>query len=173
MSDIRTEIADDRGIIKKIQLLLPGYRGYRINEDLRDADVILKDALYKKMLEVINELKSGQASLTSKGVFKGLEVIGNTRSRIQTAAAAIKHHEMGYSGISAPIKADEKKISAMYDLDVKIHDEIQGLDSAMKEYVKECNAGNLKTDLLQVVDSKVGSILDLNKSRANLLYGRS
>ncbi|MGC8506596.1 MAG: hypothetical protein ACP5NK_07860 [Thermoplasmata archaeon] len=171
MSDIRNEISDDRGIIKKIQLLLPGYRGYRINEDLRDADIFLKDALYKKMLEVISELKNGQASLISNGVFSGLEVIGTTRSRIQTASALVRHHDLGYSGVSAPIRADAKKISAIYDLDSKISEEIKRLDSAMKEFVNECNSGKLNTELLQQVNSVVASILDLNKSRANLLYG--
>jgi len=48
MSDIRDQVVDDRGTIKKLQLIFPGYHGYRVNEDLRDADIYLKDELYKK-----------------------------------------------------------------------------------------------------------------------------
>jgi len=38
MTDLRTKVEEDRGLLKKIELFLPGFRGYRKKEDLRAAD---------------------------------------------------------------------------------------------------------------------------------------
>jgi hypothetical protein len=171
MTDLRDQVVEDRGVIKKIQLIFPGYHGYRVNEDLRDADVILKDELYKKMLDVITNLKAGESSLVGNGQFKGLESIGAVRSKIQTAAEAVKHHGAGYSGISAPIRVDAKKISALYDLDMKIFEQMQNLWNAVNGFVQDCASGNFNQGKLQEVGSVVSVITDLNNSRENLLYG--
>lgn len=171
MADLRDQVAEDRGVIKKIQLIFPGYHGYRVNEDLRDADVILKDELYKKMLSVISDLKEGESSLVSNGQFKELESIGTVRSKVQTAAENVKHHGLGYSGISPPLKIDAKKISALYDLDMRIFAQIQGLETKVKGFVQSCASGNFMQSSLNEVGIAIDSISDLNNSRENLLYG--
>jgi len=48
MADIRQRVKEDQGILKKIQMFVPGFRGYRQREDLRDADRMLRDQLAKK-----------------------------------------------------------------------------------------------------------------------------
>ncbi|MGC8562477.1 MAG: hypothetical protein ACP5UZ_01005 [Thermoplasmata archaeon] len=171
MTDLRDQVVEDRGIIKKIQLVFPGYHGYRINEDLRDADVILKDELYKKMLDVISNLKVGESSLVSSGKFAGLESIGALRSRIQSAAEIVKHHGAGYSGISAPVKVDAKKISSLYDLDMKIFEQIQSLQKIMNEFVENCANGSIDQSKVQGINETLLAITDLNNSRETLLYG--
>ncbi len=171
MTDLRDQVVEDRGVIKKIQLIFPGYHGYRINEDLRDADIILKDELYKKMLDVISNLKTGEGSLVSSGQFKGLESIGVLRSRIQTVAEAVKHHGAGYSGISAPIKVDAKKISALYDLDMQIFDQIQNLQKGVNSFVQNCSSGNVNQEGIAGINNVISAISDLNSSRETLLYG--
>ncbi len=171
MTDLRDQVVEDRGVIKKIQLVFPGYHGYRVSEDLRDADIILKDELYKKMLAVITDLKNGESTLVSNGKFSGLESIGVLRSRIQTAAEVVKHHGAGYSGISAPVKVDARKISALYDLDMKIFDQIQGLQKTVNSFVQDCNSGNINQSAIQAINGVLSSITDLNNSRETLLYG--
>jgi hypothetical protein len=171
MTDLRDQVVEDRGVIKKIQLVFPGYHGYRVNEDLRDADVILKDELYKKMLDVISNLKEGESSLVSSGKFAGLESIGTLRSRIQTAAETIKHHGTGYSGISAPVRVDAKKISSLYDLDMKIFEQIQSLMNLMNAFVQNCANGNIDQSKLQGINATLSAITSLNNSRETLLYG--
>ena len=40
--DIRNDVEDNRSILKKIQLLVPGFSGYRQKEDIRIADQLLR-----------------------------------------------------------------------------------------------------------------------------------
>ncbi|MEM3965619.1 MAG: hypothetical protein QXP79_03400 [Thermoplasmata archaeon] len=145
MDDIRNEVVEDRGIIKKLQLLFPGYHGYRVNEDLRDADIYLKNELYKK--------------------------IGIVRSKIQTLAADIKHHEAGYSGISPPVRVNKDKISSLYDLDMKIYEEILKLDENIKNFVDSCNLGKIDNEILSRIDANLNNLKFINDSRDKILYG--
>ena len=43
MTDLRKRVEEDRGILKRIQIFLPGYSGYRKKEDLRIADSMLRN----------------------------------------------------------------------------------------------------------------------------------
>jgi len=171
MGDLREDVVNDRGAIKKLQLLFPGYHGYRVNEDLRDADIYLKSELYKKMLGIIETLKQAEQALTSNGIFKNLERIGAVRSKLQAVAGEIKHHEAGYSGISPPIRIGKEKISALYDLDMKIYDGIVNLDSNVKNFLNSCISGNLDFSLLSAIENNIGDLKALNDSRDRILYG--
>lgn len=171
MSDLREDVVDDRGVIKKLQLLFPGYHGYRVNEDLRDADIYLKNELYKKMLDVIETLKQAEQSLVSNGIFKDLDRIGVVRSRIQALAGDIKHHEAGYSGISPPVRVGKEKISALYDLDMKIYNAIIRLDEGVRNFLSQCSSGNFDFSVLSSIDDVLKDLKSLNDSRDRLLYG--
>ncbi|MEM0073829.1 MAG: hypothetical protein QW364_05445 [Thermoplasmatales archaeon] len=171
MTDLRDQVAEDRGIIKRIQLIFPGYHGYRVNEDLRDADIILKDELYKRMLNCIGKLKTAEQALVGRGSFNLLEYFGPLRSKIQTAAEDVKHHGAGYTGISPPIRVDAKKISSLYDLDMKIFEKIQGIEYAVDSLLKSCLSGNPDISSFSNIDSLVNEVTSLNNSRDSLLYG--
>ncbi|MEM0127627.1 MAG: hypothetical protein QXO03_00875 [Thermoplasmatales archaeon] len=171
MTDLRDQVAEDRGVIKRIQLIFPGYHGYRINEDLRDADIILKDELYKRMLNCIGKLKEAEQALVRSGSFKALEYFGTLRSKIQMAAEDIKHHGAGYTGISPPVRVDAKKISSLYDLDMKIFENIKGIEGATDSLLKSCQSGNPDLTGFSVIVGMVDEISSLNNSRDALLYG--
>ncbi len=171
MTDLREDVVDDRGVIKKLQLLFPGYHGYRINEDLRDADIYLKNELYKKMLNNIDLLKNAEQNLTINGIFLNLDRIGIIRSRMQTLAGEIKHHEAGYSGISPPIRIGKEKISTLYDLDMKIYDQITNLENILKKYVDDTSIGKNDVSLLNDLIIALNNLKELNDSRDKILYG--
>lgn len=42
MVDLRERVEEERGLIKNIQLAIPGFRGYRKREDIRIADSLLR-----------------------------------------------------------------------------------------------------------------------------------
>lgn len=171
MSDIRDQIVDDRGTIKRLQLIFPGYHGYRVNEDLRDADIYLKDELYKKMLSIIDIIKDGEAGLVSSANFKALESVGKIRSEIQMLAADIKHHTAGYSGISAPIRVNANKISSLYDLDMQIFQQIVNLNELANKFYQDAMGGVVNPDSVSQIMNTLSNIRTINDSREKLLYG--
>ncbi|HSV42580.1 MAG TPA: hypothetical protein VLH13_04130, partial [Methanomassiliicoccales archaeon] len=63
MPDIRQKVEEDRGLLKKIQMIIPGYRGYRIREDLRDSDKMLRMELSKRLGIQRRELEEARTEL--------------------------------------------------------------------------------------------------------------
>ncbi|MGC8585021.1 MAG: hypothetical protein ACP5L4_02715 [Thermoplasmata archaeon] len=171
MTDYRKEVVDDRGAIKKLQLLIPGYRGYRINEDLRDADIFLKNEIYKKMLFYIDKLKEAENNLVKKGMFMNLEDIKDAVSKIQTVAAQIKHHEAGYSGISAPLRITADKLSRVYDLDSSIADLLSGLENSIDSFYSDTLTGKFNSEKLNAITDNVSKLIEINNMRDKIIYG--
>src|SRR6058998_2696758 len=57
MPDIRDRAEQDRGLLKKIQLVIPGYAGYRRREEIRAADNLLRIQLANQLKGVRGELE--------------------------------------------------------------------------------------------------------------------
>lgn len=116
--DLRTRVVDDRGLIKKLQASVPGWREYRDKEDIRVADALLRgqlaDRFARRILPAIEEARersSGRLDLEAVREIGGL--VGDARS----TEACIRHAEQGYSGISAAYTVDAPALSRLYDYD--------------------------------------------------------
>lgn len=116
MTDIRDRVEEDRGPLKTIQTFVPGFRGYRLREDLRDSDRMLRAQLAKRLglqrrgLEdcrtLIKDLMSPQ-----------LEMLGGVISRFKKVEGLLAHAEMGYSGFRADIQVKEPQLNSLYEYD--------------------------------------------------------
>lgn len=47
--DLRKKVKEDRGLLKELELAIPGFKGYREREDLRIADSLLRAQLADKL----------------------------------------------------------------------------------------------------------------------------
>jgi len=117
MPDIRERVEEDRGLLKKIQLLIPGYAGYRRREDIRQADSLLRLQLYDRVKRVRTELEGIRDQMAANGKFQGLQAIGNLIFQLQGTEAKVRHAEGGYSGISPAIRIEESELDKLYEYD--------------------------------------------------------
>ena len=171
MPDLRDVVEDDRGLIKKIQLSIPGYRGYRKREDLRIADSLLREEVAKRMTHVekdaieIRKLLGEAMEMDRMNDLKGLIY------DIQTFRNRIEHAEQEYSGISADYRILENELEALYEYDLKlfssvdrIRNELKGVDptlddASFKVKVKEVRA--VMKDLMEDYDLRTETIANM------------
>jgi len=117
MPDVRERVEADRGLLKKLQLMIPGYAGYRRREDIRAADNILRLQLTDRMKAVRVELETIRDQMAMEGKYQGLQSIGNAIFALQGIEGKIRHAEGGYSGISATIRIEETELDKLYEYD--------------------------------------------------------
>ncbi len=117
MPDIRERVEEDRGLIKKIQLKIPGYAGYRRREDIRNADILLRNQVADQVKKVRTSLEGVRDDLAAAGKYQGLQPIGNLIFNLQATEARVRHAEGGYSGISANIRVEEPELDKLYEYD--------------------------------------------------------
>src|SRR3970040_1016658 len=127
MPDIRERVEADRGLLKKIQLMIPGYAGYRRREDIRAADNILRIQLSDQVKGVRGELETIRDGMAMEGKTTGLSPIGNAIFTLEGIEAKVRHAEGGYSGISATIRIEETELDRLYEYDYAM---LMSLDKA-------------------------------------------
>jgi hypothetical protein len=127
MPDVRERVEADRGLLKKIQLLIPGYAGYRRREDIRGADNILRIQLADSMKAVRGELENIRDGMAMEGRVQGLQEIGNAIFNLQGLEGKVRHAEGGYSGFSPMLRIEERELDRLYEYDWSM---LQALDKA-------------------------------------------
>ena len=130
MADIRQRVDEDRGILKKIQDFVPGFRGYRRREDLRDADRMLRSQIAGHLGSVRKDLESSRMLISAGWNSKELELLGGLISQLKKLEGQVAHAETGYSGFVADIEVKEDQIFRLYDYDASMIDMIGQMRSS-------------------------------------------
>ncbi len=144
MVDLRNKVEADRGLLKQIELIIPGFRGYRLREDLRIADSLLREGLVREMKISANNFEEIRKALAKRNEIDVLEDAGILVSKTNALIAKIQHAEQGYTGISADHRIDIPELNQMYEWDLSLLHTIDRLNNA---------SGSLKATV-RTMDSK-------------------
>ena len=104
MTDVRQQVEEDRGLLKKIQLVIPGFRGYRKREDIRAADSILRLQMADGLVKVREGLEEARRAMTEDYQTKNIDQVGRAISKSRTLEGKVRHAEQGYSGFSPAVR---------------------------------------------------------------------
>jgi len=127
--DLRTRVDQDRGSLKRLQLLVPGYRAYRQGEDIREADSFLRVQVANRLANGIQTIQNVRSALTQAGQFAALTDLAPLLADLQMLEGSVRHAEQGYSGISAPVRVGTAQLDRLYEYDygfVQAADQLNG-----------------------------------------------
>ncbi len=175
-TDLRKEVEEDRGLLKKIQLCIPGFRGYRQREDIRIADSLLRnqiaDSLKNTVLLPLEEVREAAS--------RGMELdlmndIAAVISKAKTMEARIRHAEQGYSGISAGIRVERAGLNTLYEYDVALLDGVAALGVQSKAVLAAAEDESFDTVRagLKTMKSDLTSFMTLFDKRIEEISGIS
>jgi len=131
MTDIRDRVEEDRGILKKIQNYIPGFRGYRRKEDLRDADRMLRSQLAQRLSVTRRGLEECRGLLMQSYGSKELETLGGLINQFKKVEGLVAHAETGYSGLVADIQIKEEELDKLYEFDAAMLDHITAISASV------------------------------------------
>jgi hypothetical protein len=174
LPDIRDRVEDDRGLLKKIQTIIPGFRGYRIKEDLRDSDRMLRAELVKKMAQERAQLEDSRRKLVRKDpTSEALEGIGSLINLMKRVEGEMLHAEMGYSGIAADVKMKQNELNRLYEYDASMIESISFIDEALVRLPDMVRSGDSAgvTETVDTVRDRVEGLEDRFKRRKAAITG--
>ena len=128
--DIRQQVDANRGFAKKLELLIPGLRGYRSKEDIRVSDELLRNQVADKLDHVKDNLQQLRKQVAAANDFTNLTNVGSLMAQVQTLSGEVRHAGQGYAGWVAPIQIDEDKLNKLYDYDYSFVSSVFQLDQA-------------------------------------------
>lgn len=98
-------------------LLIPGFRGYRLGEDLREADSVLRLQVADKIHAAINTLTQRRQALATAGRFDSLNDLALSIADLNRLEGEIRHAEQGYTGISPALRVSIPGQDKLYEYD--------------------------------------------------------
>jgi hypothetical protein len=128
--DVRQQVEANRGIAKKLELLIPGLRGYRNKEDIRVSDELLRNQVADRLDKVRDNLQQLRKQIASSGDFTNLTNVGSLITQVQTLSGEVRHAGQGYAGWVAPIQITDDKLNKLYDYDYSFVTAVLRLDEA-------------------------------------------
>jgi len=153
MVDLRERVKEDRGLLKKVEMAIPGFRGYRKREDLRIADSLLRKQLADDLGDVKDKIELCRKDLANKMEMDLLNNIGALMNNITSTENRIRHAEQGYTGVSGDYNIREDELEDMYEWDLHLISDIQklfGIVSVLQSTISSGEAGAIKKKIDEV-----------------------
>ena len=115
--DIRQQVDQNQGTLKKLEMLIPGLRGYRSKEDIRVSDDLLRNQVSDKIDQAKGNLEGLRRQMVLAGDFNNLTSVGSLISQLQQFSGEIRHAQQGYSGIAATFSFTDDRLNKLYEYD--------------------------------------------------------
>jgi hypothetical protein len=115
--DLRQRVDDDRGIIKRLQLLVPGYRSYREAEDIRAADELLRVQVADKVKNARATVENTRGALVQANQFQALNSLSPLIADLWRLEGEIRAGEQGFTGISPSVRIRPEQLDRLYEYD--------------------------------------------------------
>jgi len=173
MVDLREKVEEDRGLLKKIELAIPGFRGYRKREDLRIADSLLREQLADKIKNVAGDLEECREILTRNMEMDLLEDAGRLVNQIGALEGKVRHAEQGYTGVSADYRIEESELNRLYEWDLRLLGHIDTLKNEARKLRTEIDTGDTEKirGELQNMHGKLREFTDVFEKRREAIVG--
>ncbi len=115
--DLRQKVDNDRGFLKRLQLLVPGFRGYRQGEDIREADSFLRIQVADKIKNARTTVENSRAGLANANQFQVLNDLAPLIANLWQLEGEVRHAEQGYTGISPAVRINPQQLDRLYEYD--------------------------------------------------------
>jgi len=115
--DLRQSVDQSRGMLKRLQLLVPGYSGYRQATDIQAAASLLRLQVAEKIRNARATLENARTGLVNANQFAVLTDIAPLLADLQRLEGQIRHAEQGYTGISPAVRINPQQLDRLYEYD--------------------------------------------------------
>ncbi|PVU74520.1 hypothetical protein DDW11_05890 [Sulfolobus sp. SCGC AB-777_G06] len=107
--------------LEKLQLLVPGYRGYKAKDLIRQDDFLVRQATIMKLETAINNLANSESQIARSQPFSPLlRNIEDTISEIRTLIGILNSTQGGGADIYARYKIHTEQLDEIYKNDLQM-----------------------------------------------------
>ncbi len=169
MPDIRDRVEEERGLLKRIQLHVPGFAGYRRREDIRTADNMLRIQMANMIKDVRRTVEDAREVMADNYVMGEVDKIGGLISGFQTLEGKVRHAEGGYSGISPAIRILEDELNRLYEYDASLLDTCVNMDNEAKALRDAATGSDGLPEKVDKLRNMIRDFEDTFKKRMNVI----
>jgi flagellar motility protein MotE (MotC chaperone) len=171
MVDLREKVAEDRTFLKKLELAIPGFRGYRKREDRRAADSLLRKQLADKLRECTKIAEEIRETLASQMEIELIREAGNLVNKLDALESKVRHAEQGYAGISPDIRVLEEEIERLYEFDYSLITGVEKLKNLLNSAKESLVLGDVSSykSQMNAINSEIKEFLSKFNKRIEII----
>jgi hypothetical protein len=98
---------------EKIELLIPGFRGYKEKEMRRESDKLIRNQIYQKLSDAESSAKDTYRALVNQGANDTWDDTDHLLARLDRVVERVNHSEYGYAGFFDIAKVKEPYLDRM------------------------------------------------------------
>jgi hypothetical protein len=169
--NIKEQISGSKGLLERIAMYIPGYRGYKQKNVARDTDREVRTAVVRTLKNVKAELGNIHRIVVENGDMNASRDIERLRTKVDTHASKVEKAVSGYSGIWASVKKTGDELDAVIEWDAALLESADSL-KMFAESVRGSaeNGENVKTMISQM-ENDVDDVLEKFTQRDAVLKG--
>jgi hypothetical protein len=113
-------VSKSLGTLEKLELFIPGFRGYKVKELIREDDRLVRQYLVSKMLESLRTIEEAQAQVLISAGLKAADELETAARKLRIMVDKIKYVPAGYAGLFDRAKVWEDTLNKLLDIDSKL-----------------------------------------------------
>ncbi len=168
-------VQSQTGLLEKVMLFIPGFRGYKEKEMRRESDRMLRDRLFRSLTQAENAFKDVYRELVEANVSETIGDADHLVAKLDRISEQINHAEEGYSGFYDAVKVREEDLDRMTAFDANMVDSIQNISQAVNNLSSEVSASKYDQARQHIMEI-TGMVNDLENTfnqRKNVIVGVS
>ena len=171
--DLRQKVDNDRGFLKRLQLLVPGFRGYRQGEDIREADAFLRIQVADKIKNARTTVENSRAGLANANQFQVLNDLSPLIANLWQLEGEVRHAEQGYTGISPAVRINPQQLDRLYEYDYGFAEAADQLNQTLTSLPTLLMGGDATQSptVVATARSQVNQLQQAFKARIQMIEG--
>lgn len=160
-------VKSQTNIQEKIELLVPGFHGYKEKEMRRESDKLIRNQIYQKLYDAEASAKDTYRSLVNQGANDSWDDTDHLLARLDRVMERINHSEYGYSGFFDSTKVREPDLDRMMGYDMQLLQMADNVTTAIQA-LKD----SVDNNRVQEAKGKVGDAMKSVDALENAYNGR-
>ncbi len=160
----------ETSIVEKLELVIPGFHGYKKKELLREDDRLVRGKVADTLAQARREMERAiqRCAMVSCQQLMALDTM---RKKLMALESRVRHAEAGYRGYFDRVKFKEKELNRLIEYDAKMIEMAEEVLNAVKAINGQiANPQALGMAVLDL-DDKLNSFEEVLKERMSFAAG--
>lgn len=140
-------------IIDKIGLLIPGYKGYAVRDELRNTDKKLRDNSSLIIQKCESLIITHQKKLINTSEIQSCKEWEISRKSLNTLFSKIKNTTYGASSFFSENQLKEEELEKIYSYDLEISERVSLISKTVQEEINEFLSAGLVSQQISAIES--------------------
>ncbi len=157
-------------LLEKIMNRIPGFKGYRQREALREDDRLVREYLVRLLEEGIRSLSDALAYLAEYD-FSTAERFENLMRDLRLLTDKIRWSEHGYAPHYNIYKIEQEDLTKILEIDSSLIDDVERLKNLLEEIKNDALMGNPVRDKIPEILRMINTIRQELMEREKIVHG--